>query len=58
MNWPVRAFLGVNAGAGLGVMILIFLTPVDQGLPIWSLPIVAVVGALIAAGSNFCAGYA
>lgn len=45
--------LGVNAGAGLGVMILIFLTPVDQGLPIWSLPIVAVVGALIAAGSIF-----
>lgn len=45
--------LGVNAGAGLGVMILIFLTPIDQGLPIWSLPIVAVMGALMAAGSIY-----
>lgn len=47
------SLLGVNAGAGLGVMLLIFITPSNQGLPIWFLPLVAVAGALLAAGSIY-----
>ena len=42
--------LGVNAGAGLAVMMLVYLIPDNQGLPIWALPLVAIVGALMAAG--------
>lgn len=42
--------LGVNAGAGLAVMMLVYLMPDNQGLPIWVLPLIAIGGALLAAG--------
>lgn len=45
--------LGVNAGAGLAVMILIYAMPDNQGLPIWALPLVAIAGALVASGSIY-----
>lgn len=45
--------LGVNAGAGLAVMLLIYALPDNQGLPIWVLPLVAIVGALLASGSIY-----
>lgn len=45
--------LGVNAGAGLAVMVLIYALPNNQGLPIWILPLVAIAGALLASGSIY-----
>lgn len=41
--------LGVNAGAGLAVTICIFMVPESVGIPLWGLPTVAMLGALITA---------
>lgn len=43
------SLLGVNAGAGLGVVLLVFYTGSTTSLGIWTLPLVAVIGATVAA---------
>lgn len=43
------SLLGVNAGAGLGVMLLIYCVDSSSAMPIWATPLVAIVGAALAA---------
>lgn len=43
------SLLGVNAGAGLGVVLLVFFSGSITALGIWTLPLVAVLGAITAA---------
>lgn len=47
------SLLGVNAGAALGVMLLIYGTPQATGLGIWEQPLAAVIGGGLAAGLVF-----
>ena len=51
------SLLGVNAGAGLGVMLLIYITNLDTALPIWALPLVAILGATAAAALIYRLSY-
>lgn len=51
------SLLGVNAGAGLGVMLLIYGVSTETNLPIWAIPLVAVLGALVAAVTIYRLSY-
>lgn len=51
------SLLGVNAGAGLGVMLLIYWTNTETALPIWAIPLVAIIGALGAAMTIYRLSY-
>lgn len=51
------SLLGVNAGAGLGVMLLIYFTNLDTALPIWALPLAAIIGAIVAAMAIYRLAY-
>lgn len=49
--------LGVNAGAGLAVMGVVCITPDGLGVPLWIMPVVAVLGAGIAALGIYALAY-
>ena len=49
--------LGVNAGAGLAVMLLVFLVDSSEALPFWAMPTVAIAGAMLVAGFIYSLAY-
>lgn len=51
------SLLGINAGAGLAIILSIYLLPLTWSLPIWGLPIVAIIGALMTASGIFYLAY-
>lgn len=51
------SLLGVNAGAGLGVVLLIYFTNGNNSLGIWTMPMVAIIGATAVASLIYRLSY-
>lgn len=49
--------LGVNAGAGLAVMLLLYLQQSNVGLALWEMPLASIVGASLAAMTIYLLSY-